>query len=192
MFQRFAQRVRLLITSPSEAFDEIAEEPTSVDALVIRTLVPLALLGPIATGIGMRNFDRSWDAAHGYLVPPEQIFAASAATLFATIASVLVLAGIFVLIAPMYKIGRDYRGALKVATWGAVPVLLASATLVLPVFVMLTVVAVLHTLYLYWVGVGRILGVAAGDRTEFVGISLTLLVGISTLAGAAASSIGLF
>ena len=87
-------------------------------------------------------------------MPPEAIFAAGATTLFATIVSILVLAGIFVLIAPMYGSSRDYRSALKVSTWGAVPVLLASATLVLPVMVMLTVVALLHTLYLYWVGVG--------------------------------------
>jgi len=192
MLRRFVQRVVQLFVAPNETFDEIAEEATSVDRLIAFTLVPLAFLGPIATWIGMHHFDKTWDAAHGYLVPPEAIFAAGATTLFATIVSILVLAGIFVLIAPMYGSSRDYRSALKVSTWGAVPVLLASATLVLPVMVMLTVVALLHTLYLYWVGVGRVLGVPAGDQTEFVGISLTLLAGLSTLAGAAASSTGLF
>jgi hypothetical protein len=34
--------------------------------------------------------------------------------------------------------------------------------------------------------------VSAGAKTEFVGISMTLLGGASTLAGAFASSVGLF
>ena len=51
----------------------IAEEKTSVDALLRRYILPLALLAPIATVIGMKTFDRDWDPVHGYLVPAEQI-----------------------------------------------------------------------------------------------------------------------
>jgi hypothetical protein len=49
-----------------------------------------------------------------------------------------------------------------------------------------------YSLYLYWLGVGRVLNVAAGSQSEFIGISLTLLGGVSTLLGACASSVGLF
>jgi len=46
--------------------------------------------------------------------------------------------------------------------------------------------------YLYWIGVGRVLNVSAGAQSEFVGISMTLLGAASTLGGAFASSLGLF
>jgi hypothetical protein len=186
------RRVLTLILTPSQAWDEIASEPASVDVLIRRYIVPLALLAPIATVIGMKTFDASWDPAHGYLVPPDRIWAAGAATLFATIMSIFVLAAIFVMIAPMYGSSRHFPSALKVATYGAVPVMVAGATLVLPVMVMITCVALCHTLFNYWLGVWRVLAVPPEARTEFVGISLVMLGGISSLAGAALSQIGLF
>ena len=188
---RTLRRLVVLVLSPAEAWEAIAREPTSIDEITRRTIIPLSLLAPAATVIGMKTFDASWDPAHGYLVPPEAIYAAGATTLFATIGSIFLLAAIFVLIAPMYGSRCDYPSALKVSAYGSVPVMLAGATLFLPVMVIVSIVALCHTLYLYWVGVGRVLEVPAGERTEFIGISLTLLGGLSTLVGAAVSSIGL-
>lgn len=186
------RRIVQLLARPQDEWEAIAREPVSVDTLIRRYILPLSLLAPISTVVGMKTFDRGWNPAAGYLVPPEAIYSAGATTLFATIASIFVLAAIFKLIAPMYGSSRDYASALKVATFGAVPVLLAGATLVMPVMVMVTVVALCYTLYLYWLGVGRVLNVSAGAQAEFVGISMTLLGGASTLIGALASSIGLF
>lgn len=181
-----------LIVNPGDAWDAIAREPIGVDTLISRYIVPLCLLAPIATLIGMTTFNAEWDPASGYVVPEHEIYSASATTLFGSILSIFALAGIFWLIAPMYRCARDYRAALKVATFGAIPVLLAGVTLVLPVLIMVPVVALCHTLYLYWVGVGRVLNVAPGAQTEFIGISITLLGGASTLAGGCASGLGLF
>ncbi len=186
------RRIVSLFLTPAQAWDEIAREPSSVDALIRRYIVPLALLAPVATVIGMKIFDASWDPAHGYLVAPDAIWSAGVATLFATIASIFVLAGIFVLIAPMYGSSRHYPSALKVSTYGAVPVLVAGALLFLPVMVMISVVALGHTLFLYWIGVRRVLAVPEEARTEFIGISLTMLGGLSSIIGAALSSAGIF
>ena len=132
------------------------------------------------------------DGETGYLVPPDQIFAAGATTLFGTIVSIFVLAGIFKLIAPMYDSSPSYVDALKVATFGAIPVLLAGATLFIPAMVIVSGVGLCHSLFLYWVGVGRVLAVSTGSKSEFIGISMTLLGGLSTLIGAMASSVGMF
>lgn len=186
------RRVLALLLTPTEAWDEIAQETSSVDLLIRRYIVPLALLAPVATVVGMKTFDASWSPAHGYLVPPEAIWSAGATTLFASIVSIFVLAGIFVLIAPMYGSSRHYPSALKVSTYGAVPVLVAGALLFLPVMVMISVVALGHTLFLYWIGVRRVLAVPEEARTEFIGISLTMLGGLSSIIGAALSSAGIF
>jgi len=54
------------------------------------------------------------------------------------------------------------------------------------------VVGLCHTLYLYWVGVGRVLDVEPESQTEFIGISIVLLGAVSTLAGGLASRLGIF
>jgi hypothetical protein len=185
-------RIVGIVFNPRREWDRVASETASVDALVRRYIVPLSLLAPIATSFGMRVFDSAWDSDQGFRVPAQEIFAAAATTLFASIASVFALAGIFVLLAPFYGSTRDYRVALQVATFGAVPLLLAGATLVLPVMALVAVVAFVHTLYLYWLGAKQVLHVARNEQAEFVGIAILILSVASTIAGAVVSRIGVF
>ncbi len=186
------RRIYLLLFYPRAEWDEIARETIRVDTLVRSYILPLSLIPPIATVIGMKTFDASWNPAAGYQVPPDEIYAAGMATLFGSISSIFLLAAIFRLIAPMYGSSRDFVAALKVATFGAIPVLLAGALLVVPIFVIVSVVALCHTLFLYWLGVHHVLGVEAGAQAEFIGVSITMLGGASALLGAGASSLGIF
>ena len=75
----------------------------------------------------------------------------------------------------MFGSTRDYRSALNVAAYGALPVLLAGGLLLLPAMAIVGVVALCHTMFLYWVGARCVLHVAAGDLSEFIGISSLLL-----------------
>ena len=186
------RRIVHIVFRPREEWDRIALEDTPLPVLFRRYILPLSLLAPIATMIGMRIFDTEWSADNGYRVPVEQILAAGTVTLFASILSVFILAGIFVLIAPMYGSSRNYRDAVKVSTFGAVPVLLAGATLLLPVMAVVGIVALVHSLFLFWLGAKQVLHVGRGEQAEFVGISMILLSAVSTVAGAAASGLGLF
>jgi hypothetical protein len=185
------RRIVYLIFRPTAEWDLIATEKTSVDALLRAYILPLAVLAPIATVIGMEAFDREWSPVHGYLVPGDQIFASGATTYFGIIGSIFALAAIFAVIAPMFGASRSYVAALKVATYGSIPVMLAGATLVLPVMAIVGLVAICHSVYLFWLGARRVLDVPKGESTEFVGISLVLLIFASVLAGAAASAIGI-
>ena len=143
------RRIVYLIFRPTAEWDLIAQETTSVDALLRSYILPLALLAPIATVIGMETFDRDWSATQGYLVPADRIFATGATTYFSIVGSILLLAGIFALIAPMFGATRNYLAALKVATYGSIPVLLAGALLLLPVMVIVGLVgAVPHAVSL--------------------------------------------
>jgi hypothetical protein len=185
------RRIASLIFRPAAEWDRIASEKTSVDVLLRRYILPLALPAPIATVIGMKTFDRDWDPAHGYLVPADQIIAAGTVTFFGTVLSIFILAVIFVVITPMFGAKRDYLAGLKVATFGAIPVMLAGGTLFLPAMSIVAMVGACHTLYLLWIGVRRVLDVPAGAESEFVGISIVLLMFASTVIGAAAGAIGL-
>jgi Yip1 domain len=185
------RRIVRMVFAPREEWQAIAREQVSVDELLRRYILPLSLLAPMATVIGMKWFDASWDPDAGYLVPPQEIFAAGATTLFASIMSIFGLAGIFVLLAPIYGTSRSYRDALKVSTFGAVPVLLAGATLVLPVMAIVGLVGLCHSLYVFWLGAREVLHVNRAEQTEFIGVSLLMLSVASTFAGAAASSAGL-
>jgi hypothetical protein len=186
------RRIVNIVFRPRDEWERIALEESTMPVLFRRYILPLALLAPAATVVGMRVFDANWSPAQGYRVPPEQILAAGAATLVMSVLMIFALASIFVLIAPMYRSSRNYQDALKVATFGAVPVLLAGATLLLPVMALVGLVALVHSLFLFWLGARRVLGVGRGEQAEFVGIAMLLLSVTATLAGAAAGALGLF
>jgi hypothetical protein len=185
------RRLVYLTFRPRAEWDAIAHETTSIDALLRGYILPLAMLAPITLIIGMRTFDREWDPVHGFLVPSEQIFAAGATTFFAMIGSIFALAAIFAVIAPMFGGSRSYLAALKVATYGAMPVMTAAATLLLPAMAIVAMVGLCHTLYLYWLGARQVLNVPPNGGAEFLGISLVLLAFVTVIAGAAASALGL-
>lgn len=184
------RRITYLVFRPAAEWALIAREPTSVDVMLRRYILPLSALAPIATFIGMTVFDGSWDADQGYLVPPDQIFNAAATTFFGIVGSIFALAAIMALIAPMYQSKRDYLGALKVAAHGASPLLLSGVTLVLPAMIVVSMVALCHTLFLYYVGSAAVLQIRK-DQAEFIGVSLLLLTFVSMMGGMMAAAIGL-
>lgn len=184
------RRIVYLVFRPDAEWTLIASESTTVDVLLRRYILPLSALTPIATFIGMRMFDRAWDADHGYLIPRDQILSAALISFFAIIASIFALAGVMALIAPLYRCKRDFVAALKVAAYGAIPLLLSGATLLLPAMIVVSLVALCHTLFLYYVGATNVLQIRE-DQAEFIAISLLLLAFLSMLAGMVAAGAGL-
>jgi hypothetical protein len=105
VYTRRMQALRRIVGSviaPRKEWAEIVREESSFDILVRHYIVPLSLLAPVTSLIGMKVFDAAWHEGSGYHVPPQEIFAAAATARFASLVSVFVLAGIFVLIAPMF------------------------------------------------------------------------------------------
>jgi hypothetical protein len=68
--------------------------------------------------------------------------------------------------------------------------MLAGATLLLPVMALVGLIGLCHSLFVWWLGVRQVLAVKRSDQAEFVGIAMVLLFIASTVAGAAASALG--
>ncbi len=183
------RRVLRLLRHPREEMAVIAAESTPVSRLLLRYIIPFSLLAPVAGMLGMTFFDARWNADLGYVVPPNDIVAAGVTTLLATIGSVFALAGIFAALGRLYGSSRDFGAALKVATYGALPVMIAGGVLVLPMLAIMGLAGLSWSLYLFWLGAGEILGVRGSQQSEFVGIAMVLLVVASTIAGAAVSAL---
>lgn len=184
------RRIVYLVFRPSAEWTLIASEETNVDELLRRYILPLSIPAPVATYIGMKFFDREWDLDHGYLVPGDQIFTTAAITFFAIIGSIFMLGGIFCAVAPFYRSKPDYVAGLKVAAYGAMPLLLSGGMLVFPDMVVVSMVALCHTVFLYYVGASTVLGVRA-EQEEFICISFVLLSLGSMIVGAAIAVVGI-
>ena len=124
----------------------------SID-LLRRVILPYALLAPAATGIGMKVFDARWDPLHGYLVAPEQhLRRRGDDAISRSSRRSSRLAAIFVRLAPMFGVvarlpRRAERRRVRRAAGAA-----RRRALLLPAMAIVGIVALCHTLFLYWVG----------------------------------------
>ena len=113
------------------------------------------------------------------------------ATYVAFLGCILLLALAFRVLAAMHKKPSTWTACLKVAAYGATPVLLAGVTLVHPSLVIVPMVALLHVFYLQYLGVQCVIGVAADDAAIFVAWGVAAVFVLSSLGGAAAAAMGL-
>jgi uncharacterized membrane protein len=169
-------RIIRIVFSPRDEWQRIAGE--AWHAAVTHTLV-LSLLPAFASFVSMRNSE---------LPLPQH---AVLFTYFASALGVLAIAAAFWLLARMFSPKATAQGCAKVAAYGATPLLVASALLVIPVLVIVCVVSLLHVFYLYYLGAQQLLGVPENDAAQFVAIALVLAIVASTLGGGAAGALGL-
>lgn len=184
-------RIVGIIMRPGKEWEVISRETTRVGALSLKVIVPLCLIPAVATVIGMTFFDSGWDALHGYALPKEKILGVGAANFAFALATVFMLALIFHFLAPVEShVRNSFADALKVAAFGSIPVLLAGVFLVLPVMVMLTLVAAVHSLFLYNVGLKKVLRVPETESAMLLAIAIIMLCAASAVIGAVASKLG--
>ena len=111
-------------------------------------------------------------------------------TVALSVLSVALLAFAFYLISPMYRLERRWSRAVEVAAYGSTPVLLAGVLMVLPVLVMVSVVAMLHSFFLYYLGVQKLLGCRRSEAAEFLAVACLLTAIASLGLGAGGGALG--
>lgn len=185
-------RILRLLRHPADEWAAIATEPMSVKDLLLRYVVPLSLIPSISTFIGIAWFGAGWDPQHGYSLSPESALLAGSRNFAFLIVTIPVMALVFQRLA---RIGDEVRptyvDALKVATFGAVPFLLAGIFLVLPVLVMLMIVAGIHSLFLFNEGLHFVMKVRKGEAPMLVAISMVALTLATMGIGALGAALGI-
>ncbi len=183
-------RARGVMLAPRREFEAIAAEPQTIFSLFNRYLFPLAVIAPIATILGMTAFDVHWSADIGYRVPRDRIFSVGVMNFWLEVGTVFLIATVFYFMLMAHQVRRSYLAALKVALFGAVPVMLMSATLVISLNIIITMLATVHSLFLYAIGAEKVFGLEQGSAGIFVAVSMTIVLGVSSLAGALMGSVG--
>jgi hypothetical protein len=186
-----AARIKDVIFHPGTEWAVIARETGGAVALCARYLLPLALLAPIASVIGMTVFDYSWDQNKGFRIPRENILAVGLANYFFAVFTVLLIAAVFFMMTRVVDGQRDAMASLKVAVYGAIPLMLSGGVLFMPVNVVICLIAMMHTLALYYSGVQTVMKIKQTEAAMFVGVSMVIVFFASTLLGALASSLGM-
>ena len=169
---------------PAAAWDAVRRKDPPWLSTLAGHVLPLALLPAGAWPIGQAWSGRlpfTFSGLGGSLL----------ATVVLALASVLVFAaGLFVL-SPAFGAPRHWGRAVAVAGYAATPVLLSGALLVMPVLVIASLAACVHSFALCYLGVQRLLGCPQADAAFFVAAATMFAVVASLLLGGLCSAAGL-
>ena len=184
-------RIKGILLAPQSEWDAVARDMPSASALLRSYLLPLSLLTPVATTIGMLFFDTRWNAEYGYSILRDRAPFIAMATYVFQIASVYLLAAVLYLLARTERRAPSFLVALQVAVFGSIPVQLSGVFLVIPFGVVVSLIAMMYAFYLYYLGAERLIGVRQADSAMFIGVTMICMILLSSIIGAIASAIGI-
>lgn len=184
------KRIKGMMFHPKAEWDAVARDMPGAAVLLRRFLLPLGLLAPMATIVGMLVFDTGWNPDYGYSMQRDRAPAIAVGTYAFVIASVYLLAAVFYLLARTEGRTPSFLATLQVAVLGSIPLLLSGATLVIPFNVIFSMVAMLYSFYLYYLGAARLIGMRPADATMFVGVAMICMLLLSGFMGGIVSMFG--
>jgi hypothetical protein len=124
------------------------------------------------------------------LIPAVSSWPSSGSAYAFCVATVLVAAAAIYALAPVFSAERNWDGAVSVASYSSVPVLLASPLLASATLTILVVLAFFHACFLCGIGLRRVLGCRGEDAAMYVaavgfvsGVAGLVLGGLSSAAG---------
>lgn len=172
-------RAKAIILSPTTEWNVIAAEPNNVQALYLRYALPLAAASALAAFIGLALIGSffGYRAAIG-----SAFFSAIVGFLFSMI-SIFVVAKLAAFLAPKFGGIADDGAAQKLIVYSNTAGWLASLFLVIPPLGFLALLG-LYGIYIFWTGVGPMLGVPDDKKLIFVlalgatAIVLNMLIGL--------------
>lgn len=169
-------RARNIIVRPGREWAVIDAEPSSVGNLYTTYLVPLGLIGPIASFIGLTVIGVSIPFLGTYRAPFLNGVSSAAISFVAVLIGVYIWALIINALAPTFSGQKNQLAALKVAVFAATPALLAGILSLLPMLGVLQLVAALYGLYLLYLGLPVLM---KSPREKALGYTaVTILSGI--------------
>ena len=184
-------RIKGILLTPQTEWDAVARDTPATSVLLRSYLLPLSLLTPLATVIGMLFFDTRWSAEYGYSILRDRAPFIALTTYAFQIGSVYLLAAVLYLLARTERRAPSFLVALQVAVFGTIPVQLSGVFLVIPFGVVASLLAMMYAFYLYYLGAERLIGVRPADSAMFIGVAMVCMILLSSIIGGIASATGI-
>ena len=195
--RRFVPRAARIILGPEMEWAVIARERHSW-AVCWNYLAPLVLIAPIAYGgrvlLGgdgaLRRFGSSAEALRFALL-------SACGGIVASLLSVIAMSLVICLLAPFFAGRRNFGDAFRLVIFAGTPVWVSGIVLLaplnrFPLLVIVILIATMHSVFLFYLGVHHVLNVPRRDAAECSAIVMAAGIMLSSVAGYYASAAGLF
>ncbi|HET6756855.1 MAG TPA: Yip1 family protein [Burkholderiales bacterium] len=162
-------RAKHILLAPNDAWQEIEREPPAPASLLLNYALPLAAIGPAALAVRTLLFETP--------APPVSGLALIAAGTALNLAAALSVAIATMFVAAVCGAKREFGRALTVSFYSATSMWIASVSVLAPdqaVFAIVVFGGLMHSLYLFYLGLIAVLKVPDDDAGIATAIIITL------------------
>jgi hypothetical protein len=162
------ERAKQIILKPKDEWVVIDQETTSVQELVTKYLIPLALIPAIASFIGYAFMSKihGFGMGIGYGIVNFVVF----------IGGALISAWILDALAPSFGSSRDYRKAMQLVTYSYTPMIVAAVVLLIPSLGWIMMLAGIYSLYVLYLGFKPMMKTPDDKVSIYFIVSLVVMV----------------
>lgn len=174
-------RAKNILLQPNAEWARIDAEPDTIAGIYRNYVVFLAAIGPVAKLIGSVVFGYRW---FGIVYRPNPV----AAIVQAVVEYAIALGGVYVMalvieaLAPNFGGIKDRTRAFKVAAYSSTAAWLAGIFYLFPPLMMLSIVGI-YSLYLFWVGLPRLMKVAEDKAVVYTLIVIVAAIVVFVIIG---------
>ena len=159
-------RAKAILMTPKQEWAAIDAEPLDVPALLTGYVIPLALIGPIASFIGFSIIGSGF-----FRLSIGWGISRAIASFVLAIVGVFVLAWVINALAPSFGAKQDMPQATKLSAYSMTAAWVSGIFLLIPALAILAVIGSLYSLYLFYVGL-PILMKSPADKTPTYAIAV--------------------
>lgn len=176
------ERVKSILLKPNAEWPRIEAEPATIGDILVRYVLPLAAIGPIAAFIGGQVFGYG---ALGFSYRPSLLSSLSLAisTYVLTVVGIFVLALVAEFLAPKFDGGASRLAAFKLVAYSYTAAMLAGACGLIPSLSFLGILG-LYSFYLFYTGVTPLMKVPQDKALAYTAVTVVCAVVIYIVIGA--------
>ncbi|MEE2693028.1 MAG: Yip1 family protein [Pseudomonadota bacterium] len=175
MTQDLIGRVQGLLMSPKAEWDKIDGETVDTQKLILGYVAPLAAIPAIAGLIGPIIFGYP-GLAEAYKPTMGMLFPAAIYNFIMAIVMVFLISFVINALAPTFGAQSNQQQALKVAAYWPTAAWVSGVFMLIPMLGILTVVGLVYSLYLLFVGLPKLMKPPADKATVYTIVSLVVAV----------------
>ncbi|MFO8235343.1 MAG: Yip1 family protein [Bacteroidales bacterium] len=164
------ERIKLIIASPNEAWDKISTEPNDQNEIITQYAIPIIALGGITTLIGKSAME-AYSVYEGFML--------AISYFLSMLAGLYISAVVISELAPKFESTKDYNASLKLIVYSSTAALCAAVITALHPGLSFIGLFGLYSIYLFWIGLPKILGTPEEKRIGLVLISALIILAIT-------------
>ena len=180
-------RAKNILLKPNAEWRRIAAEPATIGDILVRYVLPLAAIGPVASFIGGQVFGYG---ALGFSYRPSLMSSLSTAvtTYVLSVIGILVLALVAEFLAPKFDGEANRLAAFKLVAYSYTAAMLAGVFGLIPSLSFLAILG-LYSFYLFYTGVGPLMKVPLDKVLAYTVVTVLCAVVIYIVVGALARGV---